>query len=586
MALSDEFLDDLRRRADIESTVSSYVSLKRKGKILTGLCPFHNEKTPSFTVYPETKSYYCFGCGNGGDVITFIRNIENLDYMEAVKLLADRHGVSMPQDGYDSGLSKKRTEMYGANREAARFFHAKLYSPEGRQGLEYFYSRGLTDDTIRRFGLGYAPDSWHDLENYLVSKGYSQQLLYEANILRSTVKNGKRYYYDAFKNRAMFPVIDLRGNVIAFSGRRIHDADSDRKYVNTSDTLVYKKGSNLFALNFAKKSKSDSIILCEGNLDVISLHQAGFTNAVAGLGTALTEEQAHLLSHYAGEIFICYDSDEAGQKATRKAINILGKTTLKVRIIHMTGGKDPDEIIQKFGAEGFKRCLDSAANDVEFSLLSERSKYDISSPAGRSDYLKAAAAVLASLNSPVELDIYISRLSEEFSVNKDAVAAQVKIEREKRAKKQKNEFYREVRDSVINQGDKINKVNTQRAKALRAAKAEEILIASFMSDPELYRKLESKLTPELFVTDFNRRVFSAISERIKDGRPVGLSFFSSEFTPEEISVIARIETVSTDISNSVRECEDCINVLKKEKNRHIDVKPSEMSDEDFMKLFK
>lgn len=586
MALSDEFLDDLRRRADIESTVSSYVSLKRKGKILTGLCPFHNEKTPSFTVYPETQSYYCFGCGNGGDVITFIRNIENLDYMEAVKLLADRHGVSMPQDGYDSGLSKKRTEMYGANREAARFFHAKLYSPEGRQGLEYFYSRGLTDDTIRHFGLGYAPDSKDELIEYLISKGYSQQLLYDANILRLSERYDKKIYYNAFRKRAMFPIIDLRGNVIAFSGRRIHDADSDRKYVNTSDTLVYKKGSNLFALNFAKKSKSDSIILCEGNLDVISLHQAGFTNAVAGLGTALTEEQAHLLSHYAGEIFICYDSDEAGQKATRKAINILGKTTLKVRIIHMTGGKDPDEIIQKFGAEGFKRCLDSAANDVEFSLLSERSKYDISSPAGRSDYLKAAAAVLASLNSPVELDIYISRLSEEFSVNKDAVAAQVKIEREKRAKKQKNEFYREVRDSVINQGDKINKVNTQRAKALRAAKAEEILIASFMSDPELYRKLESKLTSELFVTDFNRRVFSAISERIKDGRPVGLSFLASEFTPEEISVIARIETVSTDISNSVRECEDCINVLKKEKNRHIDVKPSEMSDEDFMKLFK
>lgn len=586
MALSDEFLDDLRRRADIESTVSSYVSLKRKGKILTGLCPFHNEKTPSFTVYPETQSYYCFGCGNGGDVITFIRNIENLDYMEAVKLLADRHGISMPQDGYDSGLSKKRTEMYGANREAARFFHAKLYSPEGRQGLEYFYSRGLTDDTIRHFGLGYAPDSKDELIEYLISKGYSQQLLYDANILRLSERYDKKIYYNAFRKRAMFPIIDLRGNVIAFSGRRIHDADSDRKYVNTSDTLVYKKGSNLFALNFAKKSKSDSIILCEGNLDVISLHQAGFTNAVAGLGTALTEEQAHLLSHYAGEIFICYDSDEAGQKATRKAINILGKTTLKVRIIHMTGGKDPDEIIQKFGAEGFKRCLDSAANDVEFSLLSERSKYDISSPAGRSDYLKAAAAVLASLNSPVELDIYISRLSEEFSVNKDAVAAQVKIEREKRAKKQKNEFYREVRDSVINQGDKINKVNTQRSKALRAAKAEEILIASFMSDPELYRKLESKLSPELFVTDFNRRVFSAISERIKDGRPVGLSFFASEFTPEEISVIARIETVSTDISNSVRECEDCINVLKKEKNRHIDVKPSEMSDEDFMKLFK
>ena len=298
-AFNEDFLSELRTRADIESTVSAYVSLKRRGRILTGLCPFHNEKTPSFTVYPETQSYYCFGCGSGGDAITFIKNIENLDYTEAVRYLAERVGMSMPTERLNSDLYEKRRRMFEANRLAARFFHAALYSPEGEAGLQYLYNRGLTDATIRKFGLGYAPAGWDKLRNFMRGHGFTDLELYEANLLRMRDKDGKKYYYDAFVDRAMFPVLDLRGNVLAFSGRAL-TSDAQRKYVNTSDTLIYKKGENIFALNYAKKTAKDFLILCEGNLDVISLHQAGFDNAVAGLGTALTERQVSLLARYTG----------------------------------------------------------------------------------------------------------------------------------------------------------------------------------------------------------------------------------------------------------------------------------------------
>lgn len=584
MALSDTFLDELRTRADIESTVSSYVSLKRKGRILTGLCPFHNEKTPSFTVYPETQSYYCFGCGSGGDVITFIKNIENLDYIEAVRFLADKYALAMPQDGYDEGLSKKRALMYEANRAAARYFFSSLYAPEGRQALAYYHSRQLTDATIKKFGLGYAPDSWDGLLKHLKAKGFSEQLLYEANLLRLSTKNGQKHYYDAFKNRVMFPVIDLRGNVVAFSGRVLDD--SKPKYINTADTLVYKKGANIFAMNYAKKSKSDSLILCEGNMDVIALHQAGFDNAIAGLGTALTEEQAHLISHYAGEVLICYDSDEAGQKATKKAIGVLSKTTLRIRVIRMEGGKDPDEIIKKFGAERFKMLINGAANDTEYKLLLERERYDVNTASGKTDFLKGAASVLAAIESPVELDIYAARLAEEFSVSKDAILTQVNNERKYKARRRNEARFREIQQTVLKPDDRINKVNPQRAKFLHAAKAEETIIATVMNNPDMFRRMGAGLTADIFITDFNRRVFSVVSERINEGKSVALTHLSSEFTPEEISVIARIQTLTQYLSNSAAECADCIKVLFAEKDKCVDAKPSELEDDAFLNLFK
>lgn len=584
MAFDEGFLLELRQRADIESTVSSYVTLKRRGKLLTGLCPFHNEKTPSFTVYPETQSYYCFGCGSGGDVVTFIKNIENLDYVEAVRYLADRVGLAVPQDNYNSDLYEKRRRMYEANRLAARFFHAALYAPVGESGLQYLHDRGLTDQTIRKFGLGYAPPGWDVLRKHMHSHGFSDHELYEANLLRLSEKNGKKHYYDAFVERVMFPVIDLRGNVLAFSGRAL-TADVPRKYVNTSDTLIYKKGENIFALNFAKKSGKDSLILCEGNMDVISLHQAGFDNAVAGLGTALTEQQASLLSRYAGEIYLCYDSDEAGQKAAKKALQLFSKTTLRVKVIRMQGGKDPDEIIKTYGPERFRSLLGEAANDIEYRILKAREGLDVSTSDGKSRFLTAACAVLATLKNPVELDIYAGRLSEELGVAKDAILLQTRNLREKNAKYREKNRIRDIQALEKDADKAINHVNPERAKHLRAARAEELLCASLMHNPEFFSQIKEEVSAEDFVTAFNRRVFSALCRQLEAYGEFTISMLSGDFSDEELGAIAKIQTLIPQLANTLSECRDCIKVMRAEKDKPVGVRPSELSDADFLKLF-
>lgn len=584
MAFDEGFLLELRQRADIESTVSSYVTLKRRGKLLTGLCPFHNEKTPSFTVYPETQSYYCFGCGSGGDVVTFIKNIENLDYVEAVRYLADRVGLAVPQDNYNSDLYEKRRRMYEANRLAARFFHAALYAPVGEAGLRYLYDRGLTDQTIRKFGLGFAPPGWDALRKHMHSHGFSDHELYEANLLRLSEKNGKKHYYDAFVERVMFPVIDLRGNVLAFSGRAL-TADVPRKYVNTSDTLIYKKGENIFALNFAKKSNKDSLILCEGNMDVISLHQAGFDNAVAGLGTALTEQQASLLSRYAGEIYLCYDSDEAGQKAAKKALNLFSKTTLRVKVIRLEGGKDPDEIIKKYGPERFRSLLTGAANDIEYRILRAREGLDVTTSDGKSQFLKAACAVLATLQNPVELDIYANRLSEELGVAKDAILLQTRRLREQNARYREKHKLRDIQALEKDADKAVSQVNPERAKHLRAAKAEELLCASLMHNPEFFSQIKEEVSSEDFVTSFNRRVFTALCAQLEAHGEFTISMLSGDFSDEELGAIAKIQTLIPQLANTLSECRDCIKVLRAEKDKPVGVRPSELSDADFLKLF-
>lgn len=584
MAFSESFLQELRSRADIESTISPYVTLKRRGRLLTGLCPFHNEKTPSFTVYPETQSYYCFGCGSGGDAVTFIKNIENLDYGEAVRYLADKVGLAVPQDNYNSDLYEKRRRMYEANRLAARFFHTVLYSETGKPGLEYLYGRGLTDATIRKFGLGYAPKSWDALREYMHKQGFTDLELYEANLLRMSDKNGKKHYYDAFVERAMFPVIDLRGNVIAFSGRAV-TADAQRKYVNTSDTLVYKKGENIFALNFAKKSNSDALILCEGNLDVISLHQAGFDNAVAGLGTALTEQQAALLSRYASEIYLCYDNDEAGQKAARKALELFSKTTLRVKIIRMQGGKDPDEILKNFGPARFQALLEGAANDVEYRILRAREGLDVSTPDGKVRFLEAACAILATLKNPTQLDVYAARLSEELGVAKGAIILQARQEYRRRARKQQSSALRRAQDNANTAAKVINLANPEREKHLRAATAEETLCASLIHNPEFYKTLQAEISPADFVTDFNRRVFESIVSSIEQGADFSLSAIHDAFTEEEVGAVAHIQTLIPQLADTLSECRDCIKVIRAEKNKTVSASPAELSDADFLKLF-
>lgn len=584
MAFDDSFLQELRSRADIESTISPYVTLKRRGRLLTGLCPFHNEKTPSFTVYPETQSYYCFGCGSGGDAVTFIKNIENLDYVEAVRYLADKVGLAVPQDGFNSDLYEKRRRMYEANRLAARFFYTALYSESGAAGLTYLHNRGLTDATIRKFGLGYAPKSWDALRNYMHGQGFTDLELYEANLLRLSEKNGKKHYYDAFVERVMFPVMDLRGNVLAFSGRAV-TADAQRKYVNTSDTLIYKKGENIFALNFAKKSNQESLILCEGNMDVISLHQAGFDNAVAGLGTALTDQQAALLARYASEIYLCYDNDEAGQKAARKALALFSKTTLRVKVIRMQGGKDPDEIIKTYGAARFKDLLEGAANDVEYRILRARDGLDITTSDGKSRFLEVVCTVLATLKNPTQLDIYASRLSEELGVAKDAIILQTKQQHQRNTKRQENDILRTAREQERSAEKQLREANPEREKHLRAAKAEETLCASFMHNPEFYKILQAEISPADFVTDFNRRVFESVLESARNGAEFSVSAFGTTFTDAELGAVARIQTLIPQLANTLSECRDCIKVIAEEKNKVVCASPAELSDADFLKLF-
>lgn len=581
MRLSDSFLEELRSRVDIESVISPYVSLRRRGKNLVGLCPFHNEKTPSFTVYPENDSFYCFGCGVGGDVITFVRRIENLDYLEAVKMLADRAGMALPEDGFDDSMAKQRTAVLEANRAAAKFFHAELMSERGREALDYFLGRGLTVETIRHFGLGYAPDGWRALKNHLNQKGFDDTLLESANLLRRSEKNGKVNYYDNFRNRIMFPIIDPRGNVIAFGGRVMDD--SKPKYINTSDTLVYKKSNGVFALNFAKNGNDGKLIVAEGYMDVIALHQAGFTNAVACLGTALTKEQANLLSRYAKEVLISYDSDEAGQKATARAINIFSSTGLEVRVLRLSGGKDPDEIIRKYGAQRFRDIIEGAANDTEYRILRAREGIDISSDDGKLKFLSLAADILAELSSPIEVDIYASRLARELDVDKTALTAQVKYRRENFVRRRKAEREREQQRMLMNGA---SSKNPERSANLRAAKAEETIIASLMRNPDFYQKLKDEISPDDFVTVLNRRIFTVVTDRVSQGGSAEPFFLSSSFTPDEMDEVTRLFRQSSQMRNTVEECMDCIKILKMEKNRPEDIKASELSDDDFAKLFR
>lgn len=579
MAISERFIQELQERVDIEEVISSHITLRRRGKTLVGLCPFHNEKTPSFTVYPDTNSFYCFGCGAGGDVISFIRRIDNLDYVEAVKTVAQMAGMSMPEDGYDDTLAKRRMRLLAANREAARFFNACLMDEKNRPALDYFLRRALTTATIRHFGLGYAPDSWHALTEHLRSKGFTYEEMVLANLVRRSDKNGKANYYDNFRNRVMFPIIDLRGNVIAFGGRVMDD--SKPKYINTSDTPVYKKSNGVFALNFAKNANENKLLLVEGYMDVIALHQAGFTNAIACLGTAFTSEQANLLSRYAEEIIICYDNDGAGREATQRALNVLGKTGLKLRVVTMSGGKDADEIIRTHGKERFAELLGMAANKTEYRLLQERNKYNLNTDDGKLRFLTAAAQILAEC-SAIECDIYATRLSNELGVSAESINAQIRAVKTRQRRSDESKRLKE--SEALIERSFADKNNPQRAANIRAAKAEETLIASLMRNPDFYPKLKDKFSADDFVTDFNKRIMRCLADKLEKGFIPELSLFAREFTPEEMGSVTRIYMSSAELNNTLRECEDCISVLQNAaESKPTDV--SSLSAEEYLKLF-
>ena len=551
MAIPEQVLMEIKYRNDIETVISPYVNLKRNGRILKGLCPFHNEKTPSFTVYPDSSSFYCFGCQVGGDIFTFTKLIENLDYIEAVKLLADRSGVTLPEDGYDDSLQRLRQNILNINKEAARFFHNYLLSPGGKWALDYLIGRGLNLNSIKHFGLGAAPDNWDMLLKHLKGLGYTENDMLQANVI-SRSSSGR--CYDRFRRRVMFPIINLRGNVIAFSGRKDPKDDKAAKFVNTADTLVYKKGQNLFGINFAKSDCAERIILVEGNMDVVSMHQAGFTNTVGSLGTALSVEQAKLLSRYTKEIVVTLDSDEAGQKAVMAALERMKDIGLPIRVLVLPECKDPDEFIKKNGAARFKKLLEGAVSDVEYRLLRAAEGIDMDGDDGRLKYLIKAAEVLANIDDTLTVDLYENKLSQKYGVSKTALSSKIAEIRKNRIKVRQK---KEINDVIMPRFSRDD-VNPEKRLMPKIVAAEETVLSVLLQHPDLFETAFERLKPEDMVSAFNKRVYTEFVEILNDKKSIDISLLGDKFTPTELGFIVSLQNVVLNPENMLN---DCINVI-------------------------
>ena len=577
--ISRETIDEILLRNDIESLISSYVPLKRAGSNLKGLCPFHNEKTPSFVVYPADNSFFCFGCGVGGNAITFVRQIERLDYPDAVEFLARRAGITIVRDNdreayrQKSSLSKERLRQM--NLDAARFFRAMLFAdnPDSKAALSYFTEkRRLSISTIKYFGLGYAPNSYDAMMRHLSARGYTKEEMVEAFFVMKS-ENGR--YYDAFRNRVMFPIIDTSGSVIAFGGRVLDD--SKPKYRNTTDTPLFKKSLNLFALNFARMTCSEEIILCEGYMDVIALHSAGFTNAVATLGTAITSEQARLMKRYTKKVVICYDADEAGQKATQKAIRLLEEVGLPVSVIKIPGSKDPDEYIKTFGSEKFKEVIQGSKSRFEYELDNILSKYDINIPQDKINALKDTEILISNVYSRAEQDIYINSVAKTFDVKYENIRQDVdKIIRKNQYTRKKEESEK-IRNAKVGYSDRVN---PDYAKAPEVAGNEENVLGLLLLYPEHRKKVvqESIITRDDFFTDLGKRVFDyAIQMEIEgSGEDINLLF-----TPEEVGRITKMKLSRMKLTdNGDAAFSESLEMLKKSMNKKSVGNLSSVSDLD------
>lgn len=562
MAISESVINDIKYKNDIEEIISPYVTLKRRGKNLIGLCPFHNEKTPSFTVYPENGSFYCFGCGVGGDIFTFTKLIENLDYIEAVKLLAERSGVVIPEDNsYDDSMQRLKDTVYAINKETAKFYHNYLMSKEGKWALDYYTQRGLSISTIRHFGLGAAPDSWDALLNHLKELGFSIPDMLAANVI---AKSQRGSYYDRFRHRAMFPIINIRGKVVAFSGRAMPGEDTKGgKYVNTADTPVYKKSENLFAMNFAKNNCDQRIILVEGNMDVISLHQAGFNNAVAALGTAFTPEQAKIISRYTKEIVLIMDADAAGQKAVKRAGEILKNTGLDVRVVTIPDGKDPDEYIKKNGAARFEALINGAVSEIEYKLLSAAKTVNTNSDDGKLQYLNLAANILAETNDMMTRDLYIGRLCEQFGVSRISLETRVKELRKAGIKKQQK---KEISNAIMPRYSK-NDLNPEKQISPKGCAAEECVIAVLFQHPDLYETAQELLSPEDMITSLNRRIYERMLEVLSQDSGIEISDFGEILSPAQTGYLVSLQNGDKAGKNAKSVLNDSIKVILDEKMR-------------------
>ena len=529
MAFPPSFIDELVARNPIEDVVGQYVSLKRSGSNLFGLCPFHGEKTASFSVAPDKGIYYCFGCHKGGGAINFMMELEGLSYPDAVRALAKRAGMEVPEDEQYQSRYRQQERLWALMKEAGRFFNEQLYAPAGQQCREYIQSRGLSKAIVTRFGMGFAPDSWNALINAMKKKGYTEQELIDADLVGQ--KNGR--IYDRFRNRLMFPIIDVRGNVIGFGGRVLDD--SKPKYLNTSETLIFNKRKNLFGLNFAKKSKLGYLILVEGNIDVVALHQYGFDNAIASLGTSLTEEHAVLLSRYTEQVVLTYDSDEAGQRAAQRAIPMLEKVGIHVKVLKMVDAKDPDEFLKKFGADRFKLLLEGSANRVEYQLNAIRSKYDLRLDDQKIAYVHEAAELICTLDSSIKREVYGGRVAESAGISMEAMKLEVNKAFKRRMARQRKQQEKIDLAPVKALQPKDRSI---RYENMRSARAEENIVAQILREPALLEQT-GKLKQSDFSVALLGNVYAQLRSRYEKGMEVSLGVMA-DLSAQEMSHVTMI----------------------------------------------
>ena len=555
-----EIIEEIRYRCDIEDVIGSYVTLKRAGSNQNGLCPFHSEKSPSFTVFPGTKSFYCFGCGAGGDVITFIQKMENLDYVAALEFLATRAGISIPNDPTPGGAPTiSRRRIYEMNLEAARFFRASLFDPVlGKEAMGYLAGhRRLSGATIKRFGLGFAPNDFGMLTAHLKKTGFSEAELIAGFLSK---KSQRGTLFDLFRNRIIFPVIDTAGNIVAFGGRVMDD--SKPKYLNSSDTPGFKKSRVLFGLNYAKDHCAEELILCEGYMDTIAMHAAGFENAVATLGTAITSDHARLISRYTKRVIINYDSDEAGQKAAEKAMRLLDEVGLPVRVLKLEGAKDADEFIKKFGADAFRSLLKSSSTAFDFKMDKILAKHNITVAEGKIRAARELTDLIAATYSGVERELYLSAAAKRLGISVESLANDVARVRAKQAREAKKKESRDLQLTARNFGDRVN---PDAAKEPAAAAAEEIILGLCLLFPE-HRRLcatgEIGLDAEDFFTDFGRRVYTALVEAEQSESGFSFSALGERFSPDEMGRLVRLQQDRQHLQNNGKEVlEDAVRGL-------------------------
>ena len=561
---------------DIENVISSYLQLKRAGRNLTGLCPFHSEKTPSMVVYNDSQSFYCFGCGAGGDVISFIMRMENLDYIEALRFLSEKVGLQFPEDGKDDASTRIKPVILEINRLAARFFHDNLKSVEGKPALEYFSKRQLSKETIVKYGLGYAPAGWDNLRNFLRSKGFTDEQMYMAGVVSKGKNNS---YYDFYRERVMFPIIDLKKNVIGFGGRVLDN--SKPKYLNTVDNPIFKKSKNLFSLNIAKNTGTDKLILAEGYMDVIAVNQAGFENVVATLGTALTSEQARLISSYAKEVIIAYDSDEAGRTATNRAVGLLDEAGVQTKILDMKGAKDPDEYIKNFGVQRFKMLLEGAGNVVEYQLSVIKSKYDVSLAEGQTAYLTEASKYLATVQNPIEREIYAGVLAKEIGVLKETVLSNINSIVKRRENREKKKQWTDIQ---LGRDKPADRLNPKRAVNLQEALAEEGIIAFLYKNQDYLDYISAKISPENFVTELNREIFGIMLNKLQNNTSVTLMDFNPELSQDKLAKLSGILAQQSEIKITKEALDDYIEILLDYKYKNVANNAGDLTDEELLRV--